>query len=75
MEIVNAAGRRHHRQMERLGEFLGLKSVAYLDLGHGENYVLTREDGQELTLRIRANHTQGGFLSIDVPIGIIPRNA
>jgi len=64
MEVRNASSSSHSQQMKQLGEFLGLKSITYEDLGNGENYVLTREDGQELTLRVRGNRDQGGFLVI-----------
>jgi len=64
MEVRNAGSLKHGQQMKQLGEFLGLKSITYEDLGNGEDYVLTREDGQELTLRVRGNQDQGGFLVI-----------
>jgi len=64
MEVINAANSRHGQKMKELGEFLGLKAIAYKDLGNGEDYILTREDGEELTLKIRANRDQGGFLAV-----------
>jgi hypothetical protein len=64
VEVRNAASPSHEKQMRQLGEFFGLKAITYEDLGNGENYVLTREDGQELILRVRGNRDQGGFLVI-----------
>ncbi|MFA6436620.1 MAG: hypothetical protein WC242_00680 [Candidatus Paceibacterota bacterium] len=64
MEIINAASPSHGQQLTKLGEFLGLKSIAYKDLGNGEDYVFTRKDGQKITLRVRGNQDQGGFLVI-----------
>lgn len=63
--IIDAATEHHRRQMETLAEFLELDEVRYEDLGNGENYHLTKS-GKTLTLHVRGNRFDGGFLSIPV---------
>ncbi len=64
IDIINPASPEHSAQMRALAEFAQCDSITYRDLGSGEDYVLTR--GQEvLTLNVRGNKDQGGFLCVD----------
>lgn len=50
--------------LEKLGEFIGVDSIEYEDLGIGENYIL-RKDGKVITLYVRGNKFDGGFMTVD----------
>ena len=64
MRIINAATAKHEHQLRVLAEVLELDSIEYKDLdSFGENYILTRNN-KSVTLQIRSNRDQGGFLVI-----------
>lgn len=62
-KIINAASDRHRIQLETLAEILELDEVEYTDRGTGEDYIL-RRNGKQVTLEVRSNRDQGGFLYI-----------
>jgi len=64
MIIIDAASPKHSEAIQRLGEFLGLKSIQYIDHGKWESYILERQDGMKLTIKANGNHFDGGFLSV-----------
>jgi hypothetical protein len=61
--IEDVTSEKHRAQMELLGDILGLDRVRYEDLHNGENYRLER-NGRIVTLRVRGNRDQGGFLCV-----------
>ncbi len=65
VRVVNPGSYRHGQQLAFLGEFLGLAEIRYLDRGNGEDYTLVRPDGGKLTITVRGNRDQGGFLAVD----------
>jgi hypothetical protein len=55
---------RKETDLRQLGEFLGLgenDSIEYIDLGNGEDYVITKGD-RSFILQARGNKIDGGFL-------------
>ena len=63
-KIIDAASPKHCAQMERLGNFLGLKSISYTDHGKRETYVLERQDGAKLAIKAWGNQYDGGYLAV-----------
>lgn len=64
VKVINAASDKHHDQIKRLGDFLGLRSVSYTDHGNRESYVLERQNGDTLEIRACGNKHDGGFLAV-----------
>jgi hypothetical protein len=62
-DVIGAKSDRHHQQMSVLADITGC-DVTYKDLGNGEDYVLWK-DGRSVTLQIRGNRVDGGFMSIE----------
>jgi hypothetical protein len=66
MKVTNPGSPRHEEQLQKLGEFLGLAEIEYVDWGNGEDYVLVRTDGKKIALNIRGNKVDGGFMAVDL---------
>jgi hypothetical protein len=62
--IINPAGDSHKKIMERIAEVTEVDSIIYEDLGEGENYILVK-NGKRVVLKIRSNHVDGGYLSVE----------
>jgi len=64
MKIIGAASVNHEKQMRALGEFCGVDSIRYEDLGDTEKYFLMK-GGKELTIKACYNRIDKGFLAIE----------
>ncbi len=64
-KVIGPGSDGHRQQLQALGDFLGLEEIRYVDQGHGEDYALVRRDSQTMTILVRGNRDQGGFLVVD----------
>jgi hypothetical protein len=63
MKIINPGSDKHREQLEMLAQFIGADEIEYKNLGNGEDY-LVRKGGFTLTLSVRGNKFDGGFLCV-----------